>query len=164
MNFLLLSLYSLIGDFGKSQINANGLIFGPICYCDDMYLSQIGKCRPHESVYLVTLNIYIYIYICVFFVFCLKTMSLSCLKIIKKSPITEYSDSSHLLLLKVRSFLSIQMVRYVMPLSSNQNPRGLTKGGENLLSKYSMVPIMCFPTSPLIGLCFKTIEDPDERI
>ena len=56
------------------------------------------------------------------------------------------------------------MARYVMPLSSHQNPRGLTKGGENLLSKYSMVPIKCFPTSPLIGLCFKTIEDPDERI
>ena len=37
-----ISLYSLIGDFRKSQNNASGLILGPISYSDDICLCQIG--------------------------------------------------------------------------------------------------------------------------
>jgi hypothetical protein len=38
-----LSLYLLIKDFGKSQNKCKlAKDFGPICYCDDMYLCQIG--------------------------------------------------------------------------------------------------------------------------
>jgi hypothetical protein len=37
----LTSLYSIIGDLEKSQNKCECLIFGPICYCDDMYLCQI---------------------------------------------------------------------------------------------------------------------------
>jgi hypothetical protein len=44
-----LSLYSLIGDFESFKIYANGLISGPISYCDDMCLWQSSKSLYYMS-------------------------------------------------------------------------------------------------------------------
>ena len=85
--FHTISLYSLIGDFGKSQnkckwfnIWSNFLlwwhIFVPNWLVPSMWISLLSHIE----------------YICVFLVIYLKTVSLSSLKIMKKFPITEYSD------------------------------------------------------------------------
>ena len=68
---------------------------------------------PSMRVRLVTLNIYIFI--CVFLVLYFKTMSLSSLKIMKKSPITEYSDK-----LRVMSFTDDNLHTMVIRMASRR--------------------------------------------
>ena len=87
-NVTIVSLHSLIGDFGKSKnkwkwfnIMVQFLIMMS-CICAK--LVSVAHANPFIKSH--------WIYSCVFLVLYLKSMSLSSLKIMKKSPITKYSD------------------------------------------------------------------------
>jgi hypothetical protein len=82
------SLYLLIKDFGKSQNNCKWFKF-------IVQFVTVITCVCAKLVRAAHANRFIkshWIYICVFLILNMKTMSLSSLKIMKISPITEYSD------------------------------------------------------------------------